>query len=66
MKTRHVSYILRALYDSILFLSLTSRLLGSQDEVIYRLTQPGYLHEIRKQIASKYTQEETETSKATI
>ncbi|KAI8144803.1 hypothetical protein BJV82DRAFT_667355 [Fennellomyces sp. T-0311] len=35
---------------------------GDEDEVIYRLTKPGYLAEIRKHIALKYKHEEHYTS----
>ncbi|KAJ8653839.1 hypothetical protein O0I10_010520 [Lichtheimia ornata] len=30
---------------------------NDEEEVVYRLTQPGYLHEIRKSVASKYVDE---------
>lgn len=34
-----------------------------QEEVVYCLTQPGYLHEIRKSVASKYVDETYQKSK---
>ncbi|KAI7849564.1 hypothetical protein BDC45DRAFT_520284 [Circinella umbellata] len=37
---------------------------GDEDEVIYRLTKPGYLLEIRKHIASKYVHTETDNKTA--